>query len=143
MFIFLGPDCPLSQNYTLTLNELDAEFRGRGIRFYGLVPGNAYQKSSVDAFIQEYHITFPVLTDRNFKLADFFGAMKTPEAFVVTADGKTLYKGAIDNWAAELGQHRRVVTAHYLRDILANLVNGHDIRYSETPAVGCFIERTS
>src|SRR5262245_11930249 len=37
VFIFLAADCPLSENYTLTLNELAAEFKGRGIRFYGLV----------------------------------------------------------------------------------------------------------
>ena len=141
VFIFLAPDCPLSQNYTLTLNGLDAEFKGRGIRFYGVVPGNGFQQSSIDAFIQEYNITFPVIPDRNFELSDFFGAMKTPEVFVVAADGTTLYRGAIDNWAAELGQHRTVITAHYLREVLVNLANGYGIRYSETPAVGCFIER--
>ena len=27
VFVFLAPDCPLSQNYTLTLNELNSSFQ--------------------------------------------------------------------------------------------------------------------
>jgi peroxiredoxin len=141
VLVFLAPDCPLSQNYTLTLNQLHAEFQGGGIEIYGLVPGASFKKGEIDEFTKKYNVAFPVSSDRDLELADFFGATKTPEAFVVTPDGKTLYKGAIDNWAVNLGEHRRIITEHYLRNVLDNVREGRAIPYSETTAIGCFIER--
>lgn len=141
VFVFLAPDCPLSRNYTLTLNKLHAQFRDAGVGFYGLVAGDAFQKNDIDGFNKEYKMTFPLLPDRNFALADLWGAMKTPEAFVVNAGGKVIYKGAIDNWSAELGQYRTVITRHYLRDVLTDFLRGRDVSYRETAAIGCFIER--
>lgn len=35
VLVFLSPSCPLSQKYTLTLNELAKEFRGK-VKFYGV-----------------------------------------------------------------------------------------------------------
>ena len=67
--------------------------------------------------------------------------MKTPEVFAVDSQGKTFYKGAIDNWAPELGQHRAVITEHYLQDALNGLLQHKDLRIKQTEAVGCFIER--
>ena len=141
VFVFLAPDCPLSQNYTLTLNRLHSEFERKRIGFFGIVAGDGFQKNDIEAFVKQYNVRFPVLPDRNFDLADSFGATKTPEAFVVAPDGKTLYKGAIDNWAVESGQHRSVITDHYLRDVLDNFLKGHRIPYPETTVIGCFIER--
>ncbi|MBI2149678.1 MAG: redoxin domain-containing protein [Acidobacteria bacterium] len=143
VFVFLAPDCPLSQNYTLTLNQFHSEFQRRGTRFYGVVPGNRFQNNEVDAFAKKYSLAFPLLRDGDFTLADFLGAMTTPEAFVVSAAGETLYKGAIDNWASALGQHRQVITEHYLRDVLDGLLSGRVVPYRETRAVGCIIERES
>jgi len=137
VFVFLATDCPLSQSYSRTLNDLRAQFVADGVEFYGVFPG----ESAVDDFVATYKITFPVVVDRSFQLTDFFGATKTPEAFAVDADGRSIYKGAIDNWAPELGQHRTVITEHYLLDALRSLVHHENIRVRETPAVGCFIER--
>ena len=137
VFVFLAPDCPLSQNYTKTLNELRARFQSERVEFYAVFAG----KAVVDDFLSTYKIAFPVLLDRDFQLADFFGATKTPEAFAVDSMGRTAYKGAIDNWAPELGQHRTVITEHYLLDALNSLLEHKEVRSSHTEAVGCFIER--
>jgi hypothetical protein len=44
IFVFLAPDCPLSQNYTLTLNNLAKDFEPKGIGFYGVFSGDANRK---------------------------------------------------------------------------------------------------
>jgi hypothetical protein len=137
VFVFLAPDCPLSQSYTRTLNELRAQFQTNQIEFYGVFTA----EGGVEDFVATYKITFPVLRDREFRLMDFFGATKTPEAFAVDAQGRTIYSGAIDNWAPELGQHRTVITEHYLQDALNDLIQERDVRVKQTQAVGCFIER--
>src|SRR5215831_17814541 len=122
VFVFLAPDCPLSQNYTLTLNNLEKEFNTNGISFYGVFSGGAITSQAMD---------------------DFFGATATPEAFLTDPNGHVLYKGAIDNWGLELGQHRAVITQYYLYDALDSVRANKPVQMKETQAVGCFIERKS
>jgi peroxiredoxin len=141
VFIFLAPDCPLSQNYTLTLNNLQEHFKKNNILFYGIIPGNNFNKNEVNDFVNKYKINFRVLLDPDFNLAAYFNASKTPEVFVVNAEQKTLYKGAIDNWASDLGVHRSVVSEHYLLDALDNIIENAEVKIRETKSVGCFIER--
>ena len=139
VFVFLAPDCPLSQNYAPTLNELRAHFLSRGIEFYAVFAG----KALADDFISTYKITLPTVMDSNFRLVDFFGATKTPEAFVLDAQGNLMYQGAIDNRAPELGQQRAVITEHYLADALNSILQHQKPRLKQTPSVGCFIERST
>src|SRR5689334_15763595 len=40
VFIFLLPDCPACQSYSLTLNRFNEKFKPEGIVFYGIFPGN-------------------------------------------------------------------------------------------------------
>ena len=141
VFIFLAPDCPLSQNYTLTLSNLSKQFEKNSICFYGIIAGNDFEKNEVNDFVNKYKIGFRILMDTDFNLTNYFKASKTPEVFVVNAQQKILYAGAIDNWASDLGVHRQVITAHYLEDALMEFVQNREIMVKETKAVGCFIER--
>src|SRR4030095_12989178 len=111
------------------------------VAFYGVIAGNGFAKTEVDEFVGAYKIAIPVLFDPDFALTDFFHAVITPEAFIVDSRGKILYRGAIDNWAADYGQHRRTITEHYILDGLNSWLQGGDVPIKETKAVGCFIER--
>ena len=66
--------------------------------------------------------------------------MVTPEVFLTNPEGKTIYQGAIDNRAPELGQHRTVVTEHYLQDALNTFIRTGKVSIRTTKPVGCFIE---
>ena len=140
VFVFLAPDCPLSQNYTATLNDLRTEFLASGIEFYGVFAGGAAEVA--EDFAKTYRIQFPVLPDVDFRAADFLEATTTPQVFVVNRAGRTAYAGAIDNRAPELGQRRTVITEHYLVDALESIVEGRQVRVARTRPVGCVIERT-
>ena len=141
VFIFLAPDCPLSQNYSLTLNNLSEQFKTNKIEIYGIISGNNFKKNEIQDYVSKYKIRFPVLLDTDFKLATYFNAEKTPEVFVVNPEQKILYRGAIDNWAADLGVHRSVISEQYLGDALNNIVHDSEVKIKETKAVGCFIEK--
>jgi peroxiredoxin len=143
VFVFLAPDCPQSQSYTLTLNELNEMFRDVGVDFYGVVTGNKYDRKEIDGFVSQYQVRLPILLDPEAALARFFDATVTPEAFVATPDGTPAYRGAIDNGAPELGQHRTVITEHYLLDALNSFLKTGTVPVSSTKAIGCFIERGS
>ncbi|MFI5218396.1 MAG: redoxin domain-containing protein [Bacteroidia bacterium] len=141
VFVFLAVDCPLSQNYTLTLNNLYHDFKNDSIVFYGIIPGNTVTKKDVDDFVSKYKITFEMLRDDDLNLTHYLHATKTPEVFVVNKNGETVYKGAIDNWAIDIGKHRQYISEHYLSDVLTCIVNGTTIKIKETKAVGCVIEK--
>ena len=139
-FVFLAPDCPLSQSYTRTLNYLHSQFASERIGFYGVVENSKYERKEIDDFITQYRIDLPVALDPHATLAQFFGAMVTPEVFVVNSEGSTIYQGAIDNWAPELGQHRTVITEHYLLEALNDFSRTGKVSVRATKPVGCFIE---
>jgi peroxiredoxin len=140
VFVFLAPDCPLSQSYTSTLNDIHAQFEAQHIEVYGVFAG-ARASAGADEFAKTYRLRFPVLQDQDFRMANFLGAQQTPEAFLLDAAGSIVYSGAIDNRAPELGQQRTVITAMYLLDALNSLVGHRHSPNRRIPAVGCFIER--
>ena len=141
VFFFLATDCPLSQNYMPTMNQLSKQFAVNGIGFYGVFSQEDLPRKTLDDFTTSYGMSFPAIRDEQFKLVDYFAATTTPQAFLVDSTGQTLYKGAIDNWAPELGQHRTVITEHYLLNALESLRDSKPVKVKETSAVGCFIER--
>jgi len=140
VFVFLAPDCPLSQSYTSTLNEIHGRFSDSNVGFYGVVENGKYKRKEIDDYITQYRIDLPVVLDAHSELARLFGATVTPEVFVVDSEGHHVYQGAIDNRAPELGQHRTVVTEHYLLDALNGFIREGTISVSTTKPVGCFIE---
>ena len=142
-FVFLAPDCPLSQSYTLTLNKLHSQFGNAGVALYGVVESSRYERKEIDDFVTQYRIDLPIVLDPHATLAQFFGAMVTPEVFVVNSEGNNIYQGAIDNWAPELGQHRTVITEHYLLDALNDFIRTGKVSVRTTKPVGCFIESGS
>jgi len=137
---YLSPECPLSENYTKTINDLEQTFQHNNIRFINVFAGKYYSRAAIDSFKIAYALTQSEIYDETFILAQTLNASVTPEVFVINAKGELVYAGAIDNWAVDLGQKRQVITAFYLNDVLGAIVNNTPIPYSKTTAVGCFIE---
>ena len=140
IIVFLAPQCPLSENYCLTLNELSAMYAAPGMPFYGCVSGTYFSDAEISRFLKDYQLQLPVLLDPQQDLTSLLGATVTPEVFVIDSSGAILYSGAIDNWAVDLGVKREVVTEFYLRDVLAAVQDERPVPYRQTKPVGCFIE---
>jgi peroxiredoxin len=140
VFVFLSPECPLCQGYTLTLNQLYSRFSPAGIEFYGVFPGTLYTTEEIKAFQKTYKLKFPLLLDPRGKVKDFAGASVTPEVFVYGPGFRLLYSGRIDNWAYAPGRHRRTVTEHDLENALSAIQKNSVILNKRTQPVGCIIE---
>ena len=136
VFVFLSPECPISQQYTLTLNALA---KNNHARFYGVIPGNFYDAATINEFKKKYNIIFPLLMDTNMKLTKSLGASITPQA-VVVQHNDIMYSGAIDNAYVSLGKKQSSTTAYYLKDALLAIQNKELVRIKKTNAVGCLIE---
>lgn len=140
VLFFLGPECPLCENYALNFNELYDEFNTESTRFYGIFSGTSYSIDEIIAYKNEFGVKMPFYLDPEFELANGVEATVTPEVVVIDGNMNTVYRGAIDNWAVTVRKHRQVITEHYLNDVLAALERGEESPYRETEPVGCFIE---
>ncbi len=139
LFIFLSPECPLSQKYTLTLNRLHKQYN-QLVYFMGIFPGNDYHNKDFKAFKKKYDIQFDLINDSKMKLVSALQASKTPEVFLLDSANRILYQGAIDDWAISLGKNKLQPTKNYLQDAISNSITGSPVSPKFVEAVGCFIE---
>ena len=141
VYIFLSETCPICQNQTLTLRQLYSEYSSKGISFTGLFPNGEYStKEGIQKFGRKYKIEFPLVRDEQQALTKKFSATITPEVFVCNnLTGEILYRGKVDNSFEGIGKKRQVITEHYLRGALENILHQKTVTIKETQPVGCFI----
>ncbi|WP_293312031.1 redoxin domain-containing protein [Pedobacter sp. UBA5917] len=135
-FVFLSPECPLCKNYMLILNELCKKYPQ--VSIVGIVPGKSYTLKDIKQFAVDYKADFEIYLDQKKTLTKILKAKVTPETVVVDQKGNVRYRGLIDNWQANLGVKRKVITEHYLDDAL-DQINETSYKYTETAPVGCLI----
>ena len=81
-----------------------------------------------------------MLIDSNQQITNTLKAKITPEVFVLSQEGKILYRGRIDNLFFVFCRKRTNATTHELQDVLSAIVNNASIQVKESEPVGCFIE---
>ncbi len=81
---------------------------------------------------------FLYVLDKDHKVADAFGATRTPHIYLFNSEMKLVYRGAIDDNANDA----RKVKNYYLRDAIEAMVAGEKIRKASTKSLGCTIKRT-
>jgi len=137
-YIFMGLECPISQKYIPTLNEIaDSQ---KDLKLIGVFSG-AVTEEEVTAFKDQFGVVFDLEMDRHYKLADTYKAQVTPEVFLVDAEGILRYSGAIDNWFVSLGRNRFQPSEFYLLEALTALREGDEVDRERTLPIGCFLER--
>jgi len=140
VFVFLLPDCPACESYSLTLNQLSEKYNSSGIVFYGVFPGDYNTIEEMKEYQSKYHIHFTLMTDPEKKLVKSLGAKITPEVFVLSNTGQTLYRGRIDDWMYAVGKKKPLITKHELQDALVAVANHQPVKVPFTKPIGCIIE---
>lgn len=139
LFIFLSPECPLSQKYVFSLNRIYERYEQQ-VYFVGIFPGKDYKNKDYAAFKKKYNIQFNLINDPKMKLVSALKASKTPEVFLLDSTNSILYQGAIDDWAISLGKNKLKPTKNYLQDAISSSTTGSVVYPKFVEAVGCFIE---
>lgn len=139
VFITLDPECPFCQLYTHTFNAIADRFAGQGITVVGLYPGPFMQLEQVLPFSADAGFAFAQVLDDQCVLSGALRARVTPECFLTDADGKVVYRGAVDDRAVRQGRKKVQAQQHHLADaIAAFLATGSP--QAEVAAVGCIVE---
>jgi peroxiredoxin/mono/diheme cytochrome c family protein len=138
--VFIGIECPLANLYVPTLIELHREYAAKGVQFLAVNSNVQDTITQAAAHAQDREMPFPVLKDFDHKVADAFGAQRTPEAFVLDAKHVIRYHGRIDDRYG-IGFQREKATRRELKDALDALLAGKPIDTPTTEPAGCLIAR--
>jgi thiol-disulfide isomerase/thioredoxin len=143
VFVFLSTECPISRSYLPELNRLAKEWAGGDSRveLFGVSSDATVARTTVaKQFEDEFKVAFPVLHDSASLLARVFQPTRVPEAFVLDADGRLVYRGAIDNAWEDIGRRRPRAEKTFLADAVRAVVAGQPVAVTQTKAAGCVFE---
>jgi hypothetical protein len=87
---------------------------------------------------QEYRYV-PRALDPGQALIKHTGATVTPQAAVLSAEGKLLYLGRIDNRVEDFGKTRPRATENDVRNALDAVLSGKPVAHATTKSIGCAI----
>lgn len=142
--VFTSNHCPFSKSYEDRVIALDNKYASQGFPVIAINPNDpdAYEEDSfanMQARAKEKGYTYPYLADDTQTVSKLFGAMRTPQIYVLKKEGGKLilsYLGAIDDNA----QDPSGVTKRYVEDAVNNLLTGKPVVTTTTKAVGCAIK---
>jgi thioredoxin-related protein len=102
----------------------------------------AYRKDedsykSMQEFAKEKKLNCAYVVDKDYEVADAFGANRTPECYLFDKDMKLVYHGAIDDNANDAA----AVTRNHLIEAMTEISQGKTVSIPETKSVGCSIKR--
>jgi len=137
---FLGTECPMARGYAAQLNALQSEFSPRGVRIIGVMSNRQDSQEDIASYVSQLHVNFPIVRDDQNRVADRYGAQRTPEVFLLDAQLKLRYHGRIDDQLAP-GVARAAASRQDLRIAIEELLAGKPISIPATNALGCIIGR--
>ncbi|MBN1476985.1 redoxin domain-containing protein [Candidatus Sumerlaeota bacterium] len=129
-------ECPWVRPYDEDLPAMAAECAEQGVAFIGINSNVTESDEDVAAFLGDFEMgAMPMLRDEGNTVADAYGALRTPEVFVVDSDQTIRFHGRIDDRGRGEAQN------HDLRNALSALLAGEEPAVTETIARGCTIKR--
>lgn len=137
---FLGTECPLAKLYGPRLVELAAKYESKKVGFVAIDANQQDTLAEMAQYARTSKMEFPFLKDPANAVADSFGAVRTPEVFVLDRQQTIRYHGRIDDQYG-IGFTRNEPKRQDLAIAIDELLAGKEISSAETPAAGCHIGR--
>ena len=149
LVVFSCNTCPFvvgrdgkSEGWENRYNDLHKQAQNMG---FGMVLINSNEAkregddsmSEMQSHAKSAAYTMPYVVDKNHQLADAFGAKTTPHVYLLDADLKLAYKGAIDDNVDSADK----VSKTYVQDAMAMLMKGQNPDPTSTKPLGCSIKR--
>lgn len=141
LVIFSCNTCPYVKLSESRIKEIsdDCLKQGIGCIIINSNEGQRTEDDSFDAMVKyaaAQKLTCSYAVDANSKVADAFGATRTPQVFLFNNKG-LIYKGAIDDNVKDA----TLAKAHYLKDAVDALGKNETPKLQETKSIGCTIKR--
>lgn len=133
------PECPVSQRYGPRSATLAKWYKDKGVNFVFIYLNNNIGAKALLQDAERLRTDGVLMGQGSFMLADQLQVVSTGDAFLLDADNRLVYRGAIDNQYG-FGYTRDAPTRNYLRNAMDSLLQGAPIEVSATTAPGCVID---
>ncbi len=137
LIVFTCNSCPYAVDYEDRLNEFYDRYCKEGKVALIAINSNRTPADSLEKMKQrarEKNFRFSYLFDESQQLARLYGALRTPEFYLLDSKDRIVYMGAFDdNSKADQVKHK------YVEQAMKALLEGNEIAPKETPPIGCLI----
>jgi peroxiredoxin len=143
VLFFVTIDCPIGNSYVPEMNRIRDAYAGRGVAVYAVQADPSVHDPEVAKYAREFRYSFPLLLDPDQILVRHTGATVTPQAAVLSPDGKLLYLGPIDDRVVDFGKQRPAARQGFVRSVLDATLEGKPSSIAAPRSIGCAIPRRS
>lgn len=141
--IFTCNTCPYAVLYEDRIVALDKKYSSKGYPVVAIMPNNVSKKpgdsmENMQQRAEDKGFTFPYLIDAKLEISPKYGATKTPHVYLLEKTDKgnvVRYIGAIDDNYKDAAS----VNTKYVEKAVDALLDGREIKQTETRAIGCTI----
>lgn len=137
---WINPNCPFSLRHSKQKTMQSTADKHAGVVWLGInstnpTHGDHLEPAAYKAFLAEHGIRYPVLNDGAGDIGRAYGAKTTPHMYVIDAEGKLAYAGAIDD--DPRGGNAKV---NYVDAALGALAAGGQPEPASTRPYGCSVK---
>lgn len=141
---WFSPSCPfVIKHYredTGTMNKIAADHAENNVVWLRINSGHTKHSSADKALniktASEWNIETPILMDGTGEVGKSYGAKRTPDMYIIGADGTLLYHGAIDNRSDAAAPGK----VNYVANALEEINAGKKVSKPETKPYGCSVK---
>ncbi len=135
--VFMALKCPYSNMYNERYNRLVMELKKlvKPTAFFAVNSNSDEHLTEIKKHAEEHKFLFPVLKDEKHTVADLFAAEKTPEVFVISGEGRVIYRGSIDD-----DTEGKKITRRNVISALDEFYRGRKVLHPWTKSLGCSIK---
>jgi peroxiredoxin len=145
--VFTCNHCPIAQMYEQRIQQLEADYRDRGVAVVAIQPNNPkairideLDSSDISDSLEEMKIRFayknlhyPYLYDGETQsVARAYGPQATPHVFIFDKDRKLRYEGRMDN-----SYRKEMVNSQDARNAIDALLANREVPVKKTGVFGC------
>gem|GEM_PF-132286 len=140
---WFNPGCPFVVKHyekAKTFNDMAKAWEGKKVVMVGInsgAPGKEGAGKDASASAKKkWNMNYPILIDEDGKVGKAYGAKNTPAMYVVAADGKLAYAGAIDDDSSMNG----IGKTNYVTKAVDELLAGKPVSMASTKPYGCSVK---
>ena len=140
---WFNPGCPFVVKHHSTLDTMKktaAAYKDKNVVWLAVNSGaegkQGASKADNEKARKDWKIEYPILLDPTGATGKAYGAKTTPHMFVIAADGKLAYAGAIDNNSSP----KTAGEKNYVKNAIDELIAGKKVTDATTESYGCNVK---
>jgi len=135
--VFLANHCPVVQRYEDRIIDFTNDYKNKSLKVVGFAVSAMEQDKlpGIKKYMKDHKSNYIYGYDETQAVGKAYGAVATPQFFVLDKERKIRYTGALDD-----SQREDKVTKTYLRDAVDAVLKGETPAVEETQAKGCGVQ---